>query len=241
MTLVAAFRCRNNGILLCADREEDNGYVKRPFDKLYRISGIPQCEIFLAGSGTTTAIQDARAEIHRQMVADPKRDVLAEHRSLIEESLRIVHERNKADLKHWPLSFLIVIAPRGQEAIPALYRTDRTILISEPYYAAYGSGKPIADYFADHLYAHGLRSDLLAMLVTFIFREAEKSSSGVGLGNDMVFIHPGASGFQFLYTESIKEIEVGIPAVKDALYAYWAEHAKIPEWLRNYADSADPK
>jgi len=109
-------------------------------------------------------------------------------------------------------------------------------------YISYGSGKTISDYFADRLYTFGLPNDLLAVLATFIFREAEKSSSGVGLGNDMVFIHPGGSLLTFLYTDAVKEIEAGIPSLTEAMYSYWATHVKKPEWLKdNYADSAESK
>jgi hypothetical protein len=44
MTLAAAFRCQNGGILLCADREENDGVTKRQIDKIYHIKTIPTCD-----------------------------------------------------------------------------------------------------------------------------------------------------------------------------------------------------
>jgi 20S proteasome alpha/beta subunit len=243
MTLVAAFRCRNNGILLCADRLEDDGIAKRPVDKIWRISGLTECDIFLAGAGLTTIVKDAQAEIEtaiRKAVAD-NRSVLTEHRSLIEDSLKTVHLRHKDDLKRWPLNLLIVIAPRTPGAIPALFTTDRSTLVSEPVYAAHGSGKTISDYLADRLYVHGLYNEHLLTLAAFIFREAERASSGVGLGNDMVLISHGAGPLAFLYADKIKEIEDGIPAIKDAIFSFWRDHLKSPDWLAHYADSAFSK
>ena len=58
MTLVAAFRARENGILLCADREETDGWLqKRSVDKIYSFNvaikpSEPDCTKFsLPGLG----------------------------------------------------------------------------------------------------------------------------------------------------------------------------------------------
>lgn len=242
MTLIAAFRCRNDGILLCADRQEDDGYAKRPFDKIYRISEFPQLQLLIAGSGLTSVITEARTDIHRLFgkAIQEKRDILAEHQFIIEESLKKTHIRHSGDLKRNPLGFLIVIAPRVPKSIPILYRSDRNHLIPESFYAAYGSGQTLSDYYADRLYKHGLSNDSLAVLAGFILRETENSVQGVGLGNDMVFINPSGSLF-LLGTDSVKEIQSGIPSLSDAIHFYWTEHTNVPKWLRDYADSAESK
>lgn len=243
MTLIAAFRCRNNGILLCADRAEEDSYARRPIDKIWRIAGLIECEVFIAGSGTTTTVKDARTEIENSLrkAAAEGRSILSEHRALIEDALQITHSRHKEDLKHWPLGLLIIISARIPRAIPALFRTDRNRLVSENIYAACGSGKVIADYLADGLYVHGIPNDLLVTLAAFIFREAEKSSVGVGLGNDMFFIYPGGGPLKELHSDSINEIEAGIPPMKDAIWSYWRNQLRSPEWLKDYADSAESK
>jgi hypothetical protein len=242
MTLVAAFRCRNNGILLCADREEEGVYAKRSIDKIYRISWLTECEVFIAGSGTTTTVKDAFREIDLSFrnAIDGGGEVLPEFRALVETSLKTVHLRNKEELKSWPLGLLIVIAPRTASAIPALFRNDKSVLVPEDVYAAYGNGKTISDYLADHLYVHGIPDDLLLILATFIFREAERSASGVGLGNDMFLIFPGGSRTE-LHTDSIKEIEATIPPLKNVVWEYWRNQIKPPEWLKHHADSAESK
>src|SRR5271165_6867460 len=67
MTLIAAFRCRNNGVLLCADREINDGVSKREVEKIYRIL-LKGCEIFIAGAGTSwDSITKAYAEIHESL------------------------------------------------------------------------------------------------------------------------------------------------------------------------------
>ncbi|HTR46489.1 MAG TPA: hypothetical protein VMM16_03770, partial [Verrucomicrobiae bacterium] len=207
MTLVAAFRCRGNGILLCADREEDDGYARRPIDKLRRINGLKDCEIFMAGSGITATVEDAHVEADRSLrkAGDEGVTLLSEHKAIIEESLKGTHQRYKEYLRRWPLHMLVVVAPRFSGYPPILYRTEKHHLILESFYHAYGSGKTIADYLADRLYVHGIPNDLLLTLATFVFREAEKSASGVGLGNDMFLIHPGGRNIEFFHTDSIKE------------------------------------
>jgi 20S proteasome alpha/beta subunit len=231
MTLVAAFRCRDNGILLCADREEDDGIARRPMDKLHRLAGLRDCEIWMAGSGITVTIDDAYIEADQALKKAETSDasLLTEHKAIIEESLIGTHERYKEYLRRWPLHMLIVVAPRLAGSPPILYRTDKHRLIATSVYAACGSGKTICDYFADRLYQHGLEDISLVTLAAFILREAE-SASGVGLGNDMALIR--ASIRRELYDESIKEIQAGIPLLKDAIWSYWPENVKTPEWLK---------
>lgn len=239
MTLIAAFRCRDNGILLCADREESDNISKRPFEKIYRISELPECQFFIAGSGTTTAITDSWAEIHRTLgsAVQQNRSILADHRSLIETSLAIIHQRHEADLTDYPLGLLVVVSPRNPKSAPIIYRSEKTNLISvgDPQYIAYGTGAPISDYLSDRLYKHGLPDTALITLAAFILREAAQSAPGVGLGNDMYVICPGGSLFKFIPTDRIAELQAGIPSLKDSIYSHWPGHVKVPTWLHNYA------
>lgn len=239
MTLIAAFRCRNTGVLLCTDREEDDGYTKRGIDKIFR-SGFQQFELFCAAAGPTTAVLDGFAEINKNLHVAAnveKRDILLEHQSIIESSLKAIHTKHKSDLNQFPMNMLLVVAPRSPNAIPALYKTDRSTLISEGFYAAFGTGRLLSDYFTSYLYEHGLGDEYLAVLAAFILRETERYASGVGHGGDMVFICPNGL-YKFLYKESIAEIQAGIPELKDAIHGEWAEHLKVPTWLKDYAASS---
>ena len=126
------------------------------------------------------------------------------------------------------LDLLIVVASLTPNSMPLLYRNDSYLLVSAPFYAAQGNGKPIADYLADRLYTHGLKKDMLAFLAAFICREASKSRSGVGPDFDMIFIHEGKESLHVLAPDAVKEIEVNVPSLYEAIYAYWTEHAKVP-------------
>jgi len=234
MTLIAAFRARNNGILLCADREENDGYSKREIDKIYRIRELLPCEVFIAGAGPVSVIVNACAEIRRSLKrsADAGQDVLVEHQELLKASLKIIHKEYAKTLREFPLGLIIVIAPRALHTPPVVYRTDGEMLIPESLYCSYGSGKAISDYLADRLYKHGLQKDALALLAAFIFREAEQSSSGVGLGTDMIFIHEDDKSLHIIPPSAVKEIEAGVPSLHDAIYSYWEKHAKVPDWLK---------
>jgi 20S proteasome alpha/beta subunit len=232
MTLIAAFRCRNNGILLCADRQEDDGVAKRQVDKIHRLSGLKECEVWVAGSGMSTTVDDAYIEADRSLRDAEKAGIslLSEHKEVIENSLKGTHDRYKEYVRGWPLHMIFVVAPRLAGRAPILYRTDKHRLIPVTAYTAWGSGKTIADYLADRLYQHGIQTVSLVVLAAFIFREAE-AASGVGLGNDMVLTHPG--GWSEYHTESIAEIQKGIPALEDTIRSHWPENVKVPEWLNN--------
>lgn len=238
MTLVAAFRCKDNAVLLCADRQDDNGIAKRPVDKIFEETGLPDCQIFIAGSGPTTAVLDSWQEIHSRLneaAHVQKIDVVRNHRPIIEAALKTIHSKHKADLTWWnPLGLLVVVVPRKPNSIPILYRSDRSTLVPEGEYAAAGTGKILLDYFAGRLYKHGLPNIPLLVLVAFILREADMSVSGVGLGNDMILICPNGLR-KYLHTDSIKEIQAGIPSLADAIQSYWTEHVKAPQWLKDYA------
>ena len=94
MTLINAFRARNGGILLCADREEIDWCSKAEVDKIYPITtDLKACAVFIAGAGPSEIIGKAKDNIHKTLLqADRGRnDVLAEHQTLIEGSLRQIY------------------------------------------------------------------------------------------------------------------------------------------------------
>jgi 20S proteasome alpha/beta subunit len=234
MTLIAAFRARNNGILLCSDREEDDGVSKRAVDKIYRIREFIPCQVFIAGAGPSTVIKNTCTEIHESIkrAMDSGDDILVGHRNLFEACLKSIHKKYAKVLQSWPMRLIIVFAPRSVGSFPLLYQTEGEMLSIEPLYVAQGSGKAISDYLADRLYRHGLTRDTLVVLATFIFREAGESSSGVGLGADMILINDGEQALQFIGPEPIKEVEAGIPSLTEAIDSHWRDHVKIPDWLK---------
>ena len=89
MTLIAAFRSAKGGVLLCSDRQEDDGISKREVDKSARISLWP-CDVFLAGSGIAAVIKDTTREIAETFwrFKQAGKNVLAEHGNILESSLK---------------------------------------------------------------------------------------------------------------------------------------------------------
>ena len=56
MTLIAGFRSREGGVLLCTDREEMDGYYsKRSVDKVYTLR-LNQGRVYVAGAGAASII-----------------------------------------------------------------------------------------------------------------------------------------------------------------------------------------
>lgn len=234
MTLITAFRTRNNGILLCADREERDWYSKREVDKIHKLL-LPPCEVFIAGAGRTGIIANACAEIFQALKEDVARqkNVLTGHKGRIESALGSIHKRYvKGDQDN--VDLLIVIAPHTQGRPPLLYKTEGTMLVSEPFYAAFGTGKTISDYLASRLYRQQHSNHILALLAAFICREAEDHADGVGLGFDMIFIHDKDSATkQYIYPDSVRELQGCIPSLEDAIFSYWEGHINISESLKN--------
>jgi len=231
MTLVAAFRGPKGGILLCADREENDGYTRREVDKIYYFNMVP-CQVFVAGAGPSGIVTTADVEIRSALFKahSDGANIIQEHKSIVESTLRDIHKRYAANLKSGYLDLLIVIAPLGQVMVPLLYRTELAMMVPEPYYAAYGSGKALCDYFSDRLYEYGrLDKDSMKVLATFILRETEKAASGVGLGADMWFIHEGDTSVHRISTGVIREFQALIPSIEESLWSDWKTNVKIPQ------------
>jgi hypothetical protein len=239
MTLVAAFRCRDGGILLCADREENDGYAKKEVDKIYHFScESPKgskaiCEFFIAGSGPSKTIGKAYIAICNSLrnAAESGVNLATEHKSYIENALTEIHEQDAKILKRWGMNLLVVVAPHIPGNSPQLYRTEKAELCPEALYAAEGNGQIISNYLASRLYTHGLQKPALAALAAFIFREVEYSRVGVGLGLDMWFIHEGDKSRNEIPPIPAAEIQAGVPSLKDAVYSYWERHLVVPDWI----------
>lgn len=235
MTLTNAFRARNGGVLLCADREEDDGYAKTEVDKIYPITtDLKTCEVFISGAGPSEILRKAKERIHGSLVAADRgnNNVLAEHQSLIEGSLRHIYEEYATVLANESMGLIIVVAPRVP-APPILYSTVEYRLDSQRLYCAHGSGRPISDYLADRLYKDGMDNNLLKLLAVFIFREAERKASGVGMGNDMWLIHDGGQSCrEGLGWDNVEQMKKDIPQLAETVYASWGQTPALEKWLR---------
>lgn len=239
MTLIAAFRCPKNGILLCADREEDDGYNKRETDKIYQIphQDLISCEIWIAGAGDGELIRKFRSQLHGSLITAVQAgcDVFKEHENLIQTELAGFHRQWGAAIRKSGLHFLVVVASLKPDRFPILYRTSASALIPYPEYCAIGAGQPIADYLADRLGDYGnLESRATGLLAAFIFREAQGSAIGVGFGTDMVFIHEGGKTKYWIPAIRVKELEACIPPLGECILGYWPDHITAPEWYKDW-------
>src|SRR5579864_1941363 len=220
MTLINGFRARNGGILLCADRQEDDGYSKTEIDKIYSITtDFKAFQLFIAGSGPSEIISKAKEHIHRSLLlADRGNDILGEHQTRIEGSLRYIYKEYSSVLNRQSMGLIIVVAPRSPNTVPRMYSTVEYRLYYQNLYCAHGTGKPISDYLADRLYKEGMDRNTLALLGAFILRETERKASGVGMGFDMVLIDDGKKGCHHLGWNTIKKIQSDIPLLSDTVF-----------------------
>ena len=238
MTLVAGFRCRQGGVLLCSDREENDRYNKREVDKIHRIpvTQLRTCDVFIAGAGSGDLIRKFRSQLHDSLVsAATKGNVFEAHEALIQTELDNFYKQWGEDIEESGLVFIVVVAPFQMNLAPLLYRTNKTALVLFFEYCAIGTGQSVSDYFADRLFHYDrMERPLLAILAAFILREAQTSAYGVGLGGDMEFIHDGEDSLRHLYKDKVRELQDLVPPLEEAIYQCWEKRVNIPEWLLKF-------
>lgn len=238
MTLVAGFRSRNGGILLCADREENDGYGKREVDKIYRVQPLlPQCEVFIAGAGSAGVIANANLLIEEAFwrAEASGNNLLNTHRDLLQSTLEIIYEKY-VKTSDDEIGLIIVVAFRESGRNPLLYSTQSRLLIPVENYVSQGTGKSVSDYLADQLYKYGTDRRELGLLAAFIFREAENSSAGVSFGPDMQFIFDGDRSFRNLGADNVKNLKNLAPSLRETIWSHWAANVKFPEDLAKAFD-----
>lgn len=239
MTVAAGFRCPMGGVLLCADREEDDGYSKREIDKIYRIpvTDLQVCDVWLAGAGGGDLIRTFQSKLHAALISAFKagQNVFDDHEVLIQAELAAFRRQRSSDIKKYGLDFIVVISPMRSDRVPLLYRTDKEFLTPRPEYCAVGTGQPISDYLCDRLFEYGkLESRATGILAAFILREAQNSASGVGLGSDMVFIHEGGKRMYFIWKDKTAELQAAIPPLRDCIHSYWPQNVVVPSWYKDW-------
>ena len=224
MTLAAGFYCRNGGVLLCADREENDGISRREIDKISRIRR-QQGSVFIAVAGKSSII--SKLTLCTSHAIDDAIDLRLHHVRLIEESLNSTY-RAYVRTDEDAIAVIVVVAFNDPALMPLLYRSEGEMLVPQLSYTAVGSGKQISDYLADRLYDPQLDKPTMTALGAFILREAEESTNGVGLGGDMIFIHEGNKDFNHIYTDVVKDIQRAIPRLGDAVWPYWENTLILP-------------
>lgn len=110
---------------------------------------------FVAGAGGGALITKLNNQLHEELskAKDSGIDVFEHHRALIETQLENFYRKYGRDLKKvGGLGLIVVAAPFAQKYVPAIYHTVDATLIPDNEYWAYGTGKPLSDYFADRLF-----------------------------------------------------------------------------------------
>jgi 20S proteasome alpha/beta subunit len=235
MTLVAGIRCSDGSIVLGADREQVGPFGKRSVEKLFRIS-TNQGLFLIGGAGRSSIADNAMMRMEKALTtagANPSIVLSEAHKDVIETILHEVHEEyiwGNRDESNRTIQFIIAAAFQPNSA-PILYRTDEEIIYPQQLYACAGIGQDLAYYFADKLYNNHLSAEGAALISAFIFREVSQAVSGVGLGADLWVLHGKNRGLTRIPPNKVKELEVIIPDIENAIADAWNGHITIPEWL----------
>jgi len=188
------------------------------------------------------AVKVARdaAEKEAKNTGQPVKDagsVVRDHVSLIEKSLTLFYKTYSKELKEAPIGFIIVVAPLIANRVPMIYHTERAMLeLKAQNISLTELERHCLIYFAGRLFQWDrMDKPTLAILAAFILREVEASASGVGLGNDMVFIHERKNELHYIYKDHVRELQSGIPKLEDSLMSHWTQHATAPAWINTDA------
>lgn len=237
MTLIAAFRCDNGGVFLCADREENDSSYKRSVGKLDRLS-LKKVDFFFAGSGRMSILANTfeRLKLTLSHADDNDVDLEENHQALIRSVLWKVYEDFIWGKRNEGIG-LIIVARFTSNFFPLIYGTDEEILYPVSCCVCDGHGRDLAYYLTDRIYQPRLNGKELIVAGTFIFREVREAVSGVGMGTDMRFISAKSREFRELPYVALKEMESKLTNVGEAITKVWTNGPIAgTEWLTSEKD-----
>lgn len=236
MTLIAAFRSADGGIIVCADREESNSSAKRSVEKMQRLS-FTQGTFIIAGSGCSSILAVTFEQLTAALKAEDERDgsdLFLSHRSTIVKVLRDIHQEfiwKQHDEDDRGIKLIIAAAFKSPHSIPMLYCTDEEIVYPQQLYGCGGIGEELAYYFADKLWEPKLTKQEIVIMAAFIFREVSRSVAFVGLGTDMMCLTSQNQTIQTIPASKVKELDENLPEIRDVIVKAWNQGVQIPNWL----------
>jgi hypothetical protein len=222
MTFIVGFHCFN-GLVLCADSEENDGINKKYVDKLYGIKIPETWELCFGGSGSAIAIDKFHSKLFPLLTDNPSDQIKTE--LTIETSLKFMG-------KSYPQYVFDILV--GQCDLKSgntfLYRTYEAapVLRPIPYgeFTCIGMDTSLAHFFLASIFDAVMGVEEALRLGLWVTSMSKVHSSGVG-GPSMAFSYKkgDSEGWRRHFTHQIAGIEAkySTATVQAMLRAYWIE------------------
>jgi hypothetical protein len=184
MTIVAGF-LSSDVMLLCADKEEGDGYSKKEVKKIVHCEGNGwQADV--GGAGPAAVLDLAFSKLKKEFLSCANRDELAaQHEEMIRSVLLDIHERYvwPSKVKNYETELLIGI--NFKDSGFCLYRTQEYIPQPIDSYSCIGIGAVLGNYFASLLHSPSLTRTQMICAGAFIVREVRDFVSDCGRGTQI--------------------------------------------------------
>jgi 20S proteasome alpha/beta subunit len=186
MTIAIGLRCRG-GIIVAADREEGDGYLKTDSGKIKVLfRGVqPIGQIAISGAGDAAHI-DEISDILTKGFSDEGFD-----RNRLTETHRMYYQSQIVPLSasQQPPDYSLIIGCIGGEIGSGLYSTSRLAFNESKDYLAVGIGATVANGWLSKLYEN-VPPDQGAKLAAYILFQVKSSVGGCGYGTDIIVLKP---------------------------------------------------
>lgn len=218
MTMAIGFKCED-GIVLCCDSLEADGFTKRFVDKTSVMGYIqPIWGVAMAGAGGGGILDKFFKDTVAQLLeSESDYDI-----KLIEELIEEVLARYRKRFRIQPFRILVGVFNRSLNK-SFLYRNDEKALAPIDNFAHVGVGASLWKFFVENLHDYYMTCEESAALAAFILREAKQHVDGVDGPTTLIIYKHGTVFWKHYIGAEIREIEKRIPTEEfaDLLQRYW--------------------
>lgn len=199
MTIVAGF-IYSQGMLLCSDMEEGDGYSKKQVKKILHVDGNGW-QLDIGGSGPSAVLALAYKKLKKEFFSyDCVEELAAGHEESIRSVLLEMHERYIWPSKSTDYTTELLIGLNLKSSKQCLlYRTQEYIPQPVETFCCIGKGSILGNYFASTLYDPSVTRTQMMFLGTFIIREVKDFVPDCGQGTQMEFTMTSGKHFSVPY------------------------------------------
>lgn len=226
MTMAIGFRIRD-GIVLCADSQEGDGYRKRNVDKTATMLYMtPECwGVGFVGAGEILDkfFEDAIREIQK---SDGRYDI-----KKIERAIERILGTYKKRFKDNALRILVGVFNRNRRET-LLFRSDGVALVPIYDYAEVGLGGTLWEFLASNFYDEDMSCEECAALGAFILKVSGEFADCVGGPTHIMTYTKGDGLWHHPTQREVAEMKSRMPLseLEALLRRYWRSRHKFRRW-----------